>query len=115
MIDIFNKKRVKKLEECINDIRNNRDYYEKLYISQVEHTNSLVKDNTYLKEANTKLMDWVYKILKEFGTSEVKEDHITIPICKKIYDRPIFEGEDCQGYIERERIDIPAITIIKMR
>ena len=108
-MDIFNKKKVKKLEEMINDIRNHRDYYEKLYISQVEHTNSLVKDNNYLKEENTKLCDWVFNILKEFGTSNVREPHIRIPIIEQDSVYTMLN----EGTIKEQRIEIPSITIIK--
>ena len=106
-MDIFNKKKIKDLEETINAVRNNRDYYEKLYISQVEHTNSLVKDNTYLKEENTKLMDWVFNILKEFGTCEVHERRVSIPVVKENFCAIGEEGK----MRNRQVIHIPEIII----
>ena len=83
-----------------------RDYYEKLYISQVKHTNNLLEDNNYLKEENQKLSDWVFNILKEFGTCNVHEERVNIPVLKKV-DEVYFWGE------RKQEIHIPEIIIRK--
>ena len=118
MLDIFNKNRIKELEEINNAIRNHRDYYEKLYISQVEHTNSLVKDNSYLKEENQKLLNWIENILKVVNTSNISKydinNTITIPIYKET--KPYYiEGDWSDSSCKREDIFIPAIRISQIK
>lgn len=64
-------------------------------------------------QENQRLLDWVMNILKEFGTVEIGDiQHIEIPIHKQnicsVYDR------NYMGVFEKERIEIPSITIVKM-
>ena len=54
----------------------------KKYQEIVENLQNKIKYDDYLKEENRKLIDWVQKILKEFGTCEVGERKIQIPIMK---------------------------------
>lgn len=112
-MDLFNKKKIKKLEENLKDIREHRDYYEKLYVGQVEHTNDLIKNNSYLREENSKLIDWIMNILDAFGTMEVRDGRsVQIPVCKEI--EQVNFNNDIYGLHEREIITIPEIRIVKM-
>lgn len=115
-MDLFNKNKVKKLKEEIKYLNNEIDGYmknERHWSRQIE---SLEKISTKTMEENQKLINWVVNILKEFGTSEVREKHISIPVYKN-ERRPAFYTEDdidktfC---VKKEYIEIPSITIIKM-
>lgn len=54
----------------------------KKYIEIIEQLQSKIKNDDYLKEENKRLVEWVQKILKEFGTYEVRERNVQIPIMK---------------------------------
>lgn len=72
---------------------------------------SLEKSNIKLIEENQKLIDWIQKILEEFGTCDVDVERVQIPIHKTSVICSTLDN----SYIgEKTRIEIPAITIIKM-
>ena len=108
-MDVFNRKKVKELEEKINNQKKAINDY-KLHI---EDTNKLNKDlsnslNMQL-EQNKKLIEWVITILKEFGTTEVRGHHVQIPIITNelTYNSAVWDT------VKEKRIEIPSITIIK--
>lgn len=108
-IDIFNKKKIKELEDKIKNQK--QAIYD--YKRHVEDTNKLNKDlsrslNMQL-EQNKKLNEWIINILKEFGTTNVREEHIQIPV---INNGTTYKSMLC-GTFKEKRIEIPAITIIK--
>lgn len=89
--------------------------YEKLelenkkYKEIIEQLQQKIKYDDYLKEENKKMIDWVQKILKEFGTQEVGERKIQIPIMKH---KDFIYGDDNMRY-KTETIIIPEIVISK--
>jgi len=108
-MNIFNRKKVKELEEKINNQK--KAIYD--YKKHIEDTNKLNKDlsnslNMQLEE-NKKLIEWVITILKEFGTIDVREPHIQIPV---INNGVTYNSMLC-GTVKEKRIEIPSITIVK--
>lgn len=108
-MNIFNRKKIKELEEKINNQK--KAIYD--YKKHIEDTNKLNKDlsnslNMQL-EQNEKLIEWVITILKEFGTTDVREPHIQIPV---INNGVTYNSMLC-GTVKEKRIEIPSITIIK--
>lgn len=80
------------------------------YKEIIDELQSKIKYDDYLKEENKKLIDWVQKILKEFGTTEVYERKVAIPIMKR---KNVYYGEDNMR-MRTETIIIPEIAISKI-
>ena len=89
MIDIFNKKKLKKLED-------EKNYYENVCETKNKTINDLQKDKSDLNKnmnnlirENQKLIEWIQKILEVANTQEVNNiyDSITIPIYKHKSER----------------------------
>lgn len=76
--------------------------------NRIENQNKII-DNCH--NENTKLVDWIFKILQEFGTMEVKEQYIKIPIIK---EQP-YKAYNNLSTEEYEQITIPTITFVKIR
>lgn len=56
----------------------------KKYKEMIDELQNKIKYDDYLKEENKKMLDWVQKILKEFGTYDVNQrERISIPIYKQ--------------------------------
>ena len=101
---MFNIKKIKELKE---DVKKYQDLYQ---IS--------TKENLSLCDQNIKLIEWVQAILKEFGTTPVREHHVTIPVIRKedieetmnVYadDKPYYRHD-----FKTICIEIPSITIYK--
>lgn len=113
-MDLFNKRKVKELEERIKYLSNEIDGYmknERHWSRQIE---SLEKISNNTMEENQKLIKWIMNILKEFGTVEIGDrQHIEIPIHRTSIKAHYDNIKDM--YIStRERIEIPSITIVKM-
>ena len=114
-MDIFRKKKVKKLLNELEDTNNmliqERSKNKKLQ----ENANNLEKISTQTLEENQILMEWIKKILDTFGTMEVKDSrNVQIPIYEhKTYKASEYD-RNVMGLFEKERIEIPPITIIKM-
>ena len=79
------------------------------YKKIIEQLQNKIKYDEYLKEENKKMIDWVQKILKEFGTQEVAERKIQIPIMRH---KDFMYGDDNIRYTT-ETIIIPEIIIYK--
>lgn len=111
-MDIFRKKKVKKLLDELEDTNNmliqERSKNKKLQ----ESANNFERISTQALEENQILIEWIRKILDTFGTMEVRNRmNVQIPIYKDVI-RPI-EPSPFQPQI-KERIEIPPITIMKM-
>lgn len=112
-LDLFNKKKIKELEQENYELHSDIEGYiknERIWSKQIDN---LEKALTNTMQENQRLIDWVMNILKEFGTVEIGDrQHIEIPIHKQnicsAYDR------NYMGVFEKERIEIPSITIVKM-
>lgn len=82
------------------------------YREIIEELQSKIKYDKYLFEENRKLIDWVQKILKEFGTYDVNQrERISIPIYKRgnfYYDN----ARNCE--MRSTTLVIPEIVINKM-
>ena len=112
-LDLFNKKKIKKLEQENYELHSDIEGYiknERIWSKQIDN---LEKALTNTMQENQRLLDWVMNILKEFGTVEIGDrQHIEIPIHKQnicsVYDK------NYMGVFEKERIEIPSITIVKM-
>ena len=90
--------------------KNNRlELENQKYKEIIEQLQNKIKHNEYLKEENQKMFDWIQKILKEFGTQEVGERKIQIPIMKH---KDFMYGDDNTQY-KTETIIIPEIVISK--
>lgn len=118
-MDLFNHRKVRKLEiekdamERDNSILSDKNSYLEERIIRLENELDKQGTNAKLVEENRKLLDWIQKILDTFGTCDSRERHIQIPV----YKREVipFYGPETFGEFHQERIEIPAITIIKMR
>ena len=113
-MDLFNKRKVKELEERIEYLSNEIDGYmknERHWSKQIE---SFEKISNNTMEENQKLIKWIMNILKEFGTVEIGDrQHVEIPIHRTSIKAHYDNIEDM--YIStRERIEIPSITIVKI-
>lgn len=112
-MDLFNKKKLKEQEKTIKKMNlmiNDKNSEINRQYNSITH---LENNQSKLLSENQKLIDWIEKILDTVGTMEVKQKaHFQIPISIKkeysSYDRNYL------GIFEKERIEIPAITIIKM-
>ena len=84
----------------------------KKYKEMIEELQNKIKYDDYLKEENKKMLDWIQKILKEFGTYDVNQrERINIPIykCGNYY----YSNEKNTGVCST-RVVIPEIVITKM-
>lgn len=81
-MDLFNRKKVEKLEKQLELL--NHD------LQKEKNDNDTLKDilknskcSSLLLEENKKLIDWIEKILSEFGTMDVRsKERVQIPIYK---------------------------------
>lgn len=111
-VDIFRKKKVKKLLNELEDTNNmliqERNKTKRLQ----ESVNNLEIISTKTLEENQILIEWIRKILDTFGTMEVKNKmNVQIPICKNVI-RPSYPSPFHSQI--KEIIEIPSITIMKM-
>lgn len=114
-MDIFRKKKIRKLLNEIEDV-NNRLVQERWKAKELQESiNNLEKISTQTLEENQKLIEWIKKILDTFGTMEVKDSrNIQIPIYEhKTYKASEYDRK-VMGLFEKEIIRIPSITIVKM-
>ena len=115
-MDLFKKKKIRRLLDELED-RNNDLIKEKVVTKKLnERIDNLEKITNTTMEENQKLIKWIENILKEFGTVEARENHVSIPIYKR-QGRPVFYTEDDIDKTfscERQYIEIPSITIVKM-
>lgn len=89
MIDLFNKRKLKKLQSQLNYNENYMEKlngelgaYKKLYKEKCEEENKSINN---LLEENQKLINWIYKILDNFGQISNSEiDYIRIPYTKSM-------------------------------
>lgn len=112
-MDIFNKNKVKKLEEKVYSLNNEIKKYqenERHWNSQID---GLEKISSQTMEENQKLIKWIETILDTVGVMEVREKRqIQIPV---YIDKSIRAYDsNYMGIFEKERITIPEITIVKM-
>lgn len=85
MIDLFNKKKLKELED-------EKNYYERVCEAKNKTINNLQLDKSELNKnmnnlinENKKLIDWIYKILDNFGQISNSEiNYIRIPYTKSM-------------------------------
>ena len=113
-MDLFNRKKVKDLEREILNVREvfERDRGE--LIAYKKMANGSEKTISQLFDENQKLIKWIENILREFGTIDAREQHISIPIYKNHKPTSFGSYNDGEFIREREYIEIPSITIIKM-
>ena len=113
-MDLFKKKKIRRLLDELED-SNNKLIQERAKSKEYkEIINNFEKISTKTMEENQELIKWIMNILDTFGTMEVKERrNIQIPV----YENKEYKAYDCNymGIMERERITIPEITIVKMR
>lgn len=118
MIDLFNKRKVKSLQSQLNYNKNYIEKlngelaaYKKLYKEKCENENKTI-DN--LSKENQKLIDWIYKILNEYGQLSTFKNHsVMIPYYK---DEEICSfGIDTNEFKHqiKETIVIPELIITK--
>lgn len=80
------------------------------YKEIIEQLQNKIKYDNYLKQENIKMIEWVQKILQEFGTYEVRErQSVQIPIMK----HKDFMYGDNNVRMTSETIIIPEIIINK--
>lgn len=78
MIDIFNKKKVKELQQKLNDLENLLEHKEKANTIMTEQLVSKERTIDTLLSENDKLINWIEKILDEVGIEQELgyNDHI---------------------------------------
>lgn len=112
-MDIFNRKKVKKLEREVYSLNNEIEGYIKNERNWSKQIDNLEKISSQTMEENQKLIKWIETILDTVGVMEVREKRqIQIPV----YVDKNIRAYDCNymGIFEKERITIPEITIVKM-
>lgn len=112
-MDMFNKKKVKELEQIIYRLNHEIEGYQKNERHWNSQIDGLEKISSNLTEENQKLIKWIMNILDTFGTMEIRDrERVSIPI----YHDKNYRAYDnnFMGICERERITIPEITIVKM-
>lgn len=111
---MFNKRKIKELEAKIEELENEIEKKKRTIYEYSRTEKNISETNKNLSSAleteineNKKLNEWVIKILKEFGTTTVKEKHVAIPVIKNTSWVTMQEN----GLIKDEVIEIPSITI----
>lgn len=112
-MDLFNKKKIKKLEQEIYSLNNEIEGYIKNERNWSKQIDGLEKISSQTMEQNQKLIKWIETIINTVGVMEVREKRqIQIPV---YIDKGIGNYDsNYMGIFERERITIPEITIVKM-
>ena len=112
-MDLFNKKKIKKLEQEIYSLNNEIEGYIKNERNWSKQIDGLEKISSQTMEQNQKLIRWIETIIDTVGVMEVREKRqIQIPV---YIDKGIGNYDsNYMGIFERERITIPEITIVKM-
>ena len=112
-MDIFNRKKVKKLEREVYSLNNEIEEYIKNERNWSKQIDNLEKISSQTMEENQKLIKWIETILDTVGVMEVREKRqIQIPV---YIDKNIRAYDsNYMGIFEKERITIPEITIVKM-
>lgn len=112
-LDLFNKKKIKKLEQEVYRLNNDIEGYIKNERNWSKQIDNMEKISTKTIEENQKLINWIMKILDTVGTMEVRE--------KSSFKIPVYENKNYRAYdqnymgiYEKERLTIPEITIVKM-
>lgn len=112
-MDLFNKKKIRKLEQEIYQLNNEIEKYKKNERNWDMKIDKLEDISSRTMEENQKLIKWIMTILDTVGTLEVRE--------KVGFKIPIYQNKNYRAYdnnymgiYERERITIPEITLIKM-
>ena len=112
-LDLFNKKKIKKLEQEVYSLKNDIEGYIKNERNWSKQIDNMEKISTKTMEENQKLINWIMKILDTVGTMEVRE--------KSNFKIPVYENKNYRAYkqnymgiYEKERLTIPEITIVKM-
>lgn len=112
-MDLFNKKKIKRLEQEIYSLNNEIEGYIKNERNWSKQIDGLEKISSQTMEQNQKLIKWIETIIDTVGVMEVREKRqIQIPV---YIDKGIGNYDsNYMGIFERERITIPEITIVKM-
>lgn len=104
-MDLFNKKKINKLQKELN-------HKDNLIEMQDRITKSLEDELSSRRLENEKLIDWIMNILKELGTIDAgNNSNFVIPVNRKI--ESVYSVVEGMGTMET--IHIPAITISKMK
>ena len=72
-LDLFNKKKIKKLEQEVYSLNNDIEGYIKNERNWSKQIDNMEKISTKIMEENHKLINWIMKILDTVGTMEVRE------------------------------------------
>ena len=116
-MDLFNRKKVKDLEQELLILREEFERNKGQLIAY-ENMKNAEKVSTQLAEENQKLIKWIRSILDEFGTMEVRDrERVKIPILIRKEEQYFKANHGGEGYFHlypRETITIPEIIIEKM-
>lgn len=121
MFDLFNKKRVRELEEIAEGYRKRntdliieRDRAKNRAEEWQEMFTKGIELNGKLADENQKLIGWINKILDEVGTCTARDIRpFTIPICKTSLERKYEEFDGVLKPYREETVIIPEIRLIK--
>ena len=80
------------------------------YKEIVENLQRKIEYDNYLKNENEKMIKWIEEILKEFGTCDVNQRSVQIPIMKR---KEVYYGEH-NTRMKSKTIIIPEIIINKV-
>ena len=111
-MDLFNIKKVKKLEDKIALLKQDLEREKNSVATLKEVLKNNSESRKYLEEENQKLLKWIKSILEEFGTMDIRERSIVhIPVYKRTDVIPFkYENEEIQRH-EEKIIVIPEIVI----
>lgn len=115
-MDLFNKKKLKETKKWLDEIIQDRNYWENAYINQVKSTNQLLNENNNLQKENQKLIEWIEKIINEIGVQTkdaYKGQIITIPYYERIRAHYI-EGDYDNASMQQKDIIIPSIRFSRV-
>lgn len=120
-MNLFNNKKLKEKDLIIEDYRKRIQVKNEDIRKNNIEIKTLTKDNSELREHNTKLIEWILKILEINGTIQVNNidmlyhEQFRIPVkIEKISNDYLQEG-NFTLHEDREDIYIPAIHITKIR
>ncbi len=114
MIDLFGKKKIKAIVEHYDkELERNNEIITKIMLDNEKLRKELegYRIVPFLIKRNNELHEWIEKILDMYGTMQVNENHIKIPVIKSLY-QSYDKNSFCKPVVTK-RIEIPAITIEK--
>lgn len=116
-MDLLNKKKIKLLQEENKQLLEkaiHADDRGKENIKLLDIISDYKETNDLLINENKKLNEWIRNILKEFGTYDVSERKVSIPIYRRTELKPYSMNSSLKRIGQEETIVIPEIVLRKI-